>query len=101
MFRFALSSMAFVVRVNKTAKASAIAANNNNGLSDPARDVLDVLSASAAQCIDNVDQIRGEVTKHVHVARRRGKGHDHGRVFDKTQGLGAERVPEVVVGAAG
>lgn len=35
------------------------------------------------------------------MAGGRGEGHDHGGILDETQGLGAERVPQVVIRAAG
>ena len=98
--RFALGWVALIVCVNKTTKTGAVATNNYNGLADPALDVLDVATAHAAECVHNIDEIGADVAQHVDEAAWLAEGHDHGGVLDKAQGLGVERVPEDVVGAA-
>lgn len=101
VFRLALCRVTFVVRVHKTAKTSAITADDDNGLANPASDVLDILATGATHSIHNVDEVRGQVAEHVYVAGRGCEGHDHGGILDEAKGLRAEGVEEMVVGAAG
>lgn len=101
MLGLALAGVALVVSVDEATKTGAVTANDDNSLADPSSDVLDVLTTRTAQCVDNVDEIGRNVAKHVDVTGRSSEGHDHGGVLDETRGLGAERVPEMIVGAAG
>lgn len=98
--RFALGREAFIVCVDETTKTGAVAADDYDGLADPALDVLDVAAAHAAECVHNVDEVGADVAQHVDEAARLAEGHNHGGVLDKAQGLCVERVPEDVVGAA-
>lgn len=99
--RLALAAVALVVSVNETAETSSVAANNDDGLADPALDVLDVAAAHAAEGVDNIDEVGANVSQHVDEAACLAKWHDHGWVLDEAQSLGLEGVPENIVGAAG
>jgi hypothetical protein len=98
--RLALAPVVLVVSVDKTAEASSIAANNDDGLADPALDILDVVAACAAEGVDDVDEVGADVAQHVDKAAWLAEGHDHGWVLDQTESLCVEGVPEYVVGAA-
>jgi hypothetical protein len=95
-----LGVVVLVVCVDKAAETGSVAADYNDGLVDPALEVGDVAAAGSTERIDNVGQIGADVSKHVHEAAWLAEGHDHGGVLDEAQGLGVERVPEDVVGAA-
>jgi hypothetical protein len=100
--RLALGAhVALVVGINEAAEPRAVAAHDNDGLADPALQVLDVAAAGAAEGVDDVDEVRGNVAQHVDEAAGGAEGHDHGLVLDEAQGLGVQRVPEHVVAAAG
>lgn len=95
--RFALVCGTLIVCVHEAAETGAIAADYDDGLADPALDVLDVVAVGAAESIDDVDKLGPDVAEHVHVAGGGAKGHDHGGVLDEAEGLGVQSVPEDVV----
>jgi hypothetical protein len=95
--RLALAPVVLVVSVDKTAETSAIAANNDDGLADPALNVLDVVAACAAECVDDVDEIGANVAQHVDEAAWLAEWHDHSWILDETESLCVEGVPEDVV----
>jgi hypothetical protein len=98
--RLALAGMTLVVSVDEATQTSAVTANHDDDLANPALDVLDVATAHAAKRIDNVDEIGAEVPQHVDEAAWLAEWHDHGGVFDEAQSSCVQCVPKDVVGAA-
>ena len=80
--RLAPVRWAFVVGVDESTKSGAVAADDNDGLTNPSLDVLDVRAVGAAEGIDDVDEIGTDVAEHVDVAGRCAEGHDHGGILD-------------------
>ena len=57
MLRFTLVNGALVVCVDETTQTSAVAADDHDGLADPAADVLDVAAIGAAEGVDDVYKV--------------------------------------------
>lgn len=90
-----------VVGVDEAAESGAVAADDDDGLADPALEVGNVPTVGPAEGVDDVDEVRAEVAQHVDEARGGAEGHGHGGVLDEAQGLGVQGVPEEGIAGAG
>lgn len=79
---FTLPAGGLIVCVNESAKTCSVAADNDDGLADPALDVVDIAAVGAAEGVDEVDEVGAKVAQHVHEAGGSAEGHDHGWVLD-------------------
>src|SRR5690242_10666343 len=63
-----------VVGVDEAAQPGAVAADDDDGLADPALEVGNVPAVGAAEGVDDVDEVRGQVAQHVDEARGGAEG---------------------------